>query len=145
MKNKAFSYMTAIIAVVLVIFTMTMLINGKNKNVENKLSALHTGRDILVCSKEKNELIDVEQYVAAVLPGEVEPNLSSEMLEAQAVAVRTKIYFAMGEKTVIDAKEFSYKFYDDDAYINRWGKENYQSIKRIYEQAVINTAGKIIK
>ena len=58
-----------------------------------------------------NRLLDVEQYIAGVLPGLVEPEANVQIMEAQAVAVRTKIYFAMGESTVIDASNLDFKFY----------------------------------
>lgn len=145
MKQPLSSYFITIIVVIFVPFIMTTTINGRKKATENEIKSISTGRDVLINRNGQNVLIDVEEYVAAVLPGEVDPNLDKEILEAQAVAVRTKVYFAMGEKTVIDATTLDYTYYDDSAYIKRWGRENYKTIKEIYEQAVLNTKGKIIK
>lgn len=145
MRQKMSGIITGVMVVIVVPFIMTMIMNGRKEDVESRLESLDTGKDVLISIEDENKLIDVEQYVAAVLPGEVEPGLSREMLEAQAVAVRTKIYFAMGDKSVIEATELTYRYYDDSAYIERWGQDNYRRIKRLYEEAVINTAGQIIK
>ena len=61
------------------------------------------------------------------------------------MAVRTKIYFTMGDNTVVDATTLSYEYFDEEKYMNKYGMENYGAIKDVFEQAVINTAGQVIK
>ncbi len=131
--------------VVFVPFFMTVVINRKNKDVTPVVSSLDTNRDVIIKEDNSNRLIDVEEYIFMVLPGVVEPNCTMEYIEAQAVAVRTNIYFAMGENTLIDAKELPYTQYKKDDYIKKWGEENYAEIKKRYEQAVINTVGETVE
>ena len=69
-------------------------------------------------TKAGNELVDVEKYVAHIMPGIVDASADDSYLQAQAVALRTKVYYAMGDATVIKAR---------------------------YERAVIATKGKIIE
>ena len=89
--------------------------------------------------------MDVEQYIVGVLPGVVDYGATREYIEAQAVAVRTKIYFAMGDSTVVDAESLSFEYFDEEKYMNKYGMENYQGIKKCFEEAVINTTGEVIQ
>ena len=66
-------------------------------------------------------------------------------LQAQAVALRTKVYYAMGDATVIQASDLEFQYYTEEDYIAKWGRENYKSVKARYERAVIATKGKIIE
>lgn len=145
MKKTFSDWLVAGCVVLIVPFLMTLIINGRRSNTKSSISEIKTGRDVLISMNGTNRLIDVEEYVAAVLPGEIEPNVSNKLIEAQAVAIRTKIYYAMKDKMVIDASTLDYKYYDDAAYISRWGRENYQSIRSIYEQAVLNTVGEVME
>lgn len=125
-------------------YIITKMINGSNIESKNEITQVNTGKDVIIQKDGKNILIDVEEYLSCILPGFVEPGQSDELIEAQAVAVRTRLYFAMGDNTIIDAGELGFMIYDDEAYINRWGKEQYKSIKSKYERAVINTQGKTL-
>lgn len=138
--GKAF---TCIIAVVFIPYIMTMVMNGRLRQDKDALRSVDTGKDVIIQRNGANMLIDVEEYLALILPGLVEPGSEDSILEAQVVALRTRIYYAMGEETVIDAKALGFIMYDESAYKKRWGEENYKKIQKRYEQAVINTVGKI--
>ncbi len=124
---------------------VTFCVNGRSPASEELLTNIKTGRDVLIQTSDGNELIDVEQYVAGILPGLVDASADDSYLQAQAVAVRTRVYFAMGEATVIRADEMDYQYYTEADYIAKWGKNKFKSIKERYEQAVISTCGKIIE
>lgn len=123
-------------------YFLTISMNGKYKDTSSELEKISTGKDVLVVIDGKNFLIDAELYIAGVLPGLISPNSSKESIEAQAVAVRTKIYFEMGEKTVIDAANLGFKYYAKKDYDSKWGRGKYYKIKAIYENAVLNTVKK---
>lgn len=124
---------------------LTFCINGRNPAPEETLSHIKTGRDVLIQTSDGNHLIDVEQYVAGILPGLVDASADDSYLQAQAVAIRTRVYYAMGEATVIQADQMEFQYYTEADYIAKWGKNKYKAIKERYEQAVISTCGKIIE
>lgn len=133
------------VVVIMLPYIMTIAINGKKIESESELERLDTGRDVLIQLDGSNVLIDVEQYIAGVLPGLVDYSSENSFIEAQAVAIRTKIYFAMGNDTVINANLLEFKYYTTQDYIDKWGKNKYKNIKKKYDAAVINTARKIIE
>lgn len=122
---------------------ITLAINGRYKGIT--VDMLDSGRDVLINIDGENQLMDVEEYLVGVLPQVVDYGATKEFVEAQAVAVRTKVYYAMGDKTVINAGDLSYEYFDDNKYMNKYGIDNYQNIKKEFEQAIVNTAGQIIK
>lgn len=122
---------------------LTLVINGRYQGVT--VDMLSSGRDVLISVDGKNELMDVEEYLLGILPGVVDYGATDEFIEAQTVAVRTKIYFAMGDKSVINATDLPFEYFDENKYLNKYGMENYQSIMDDFQKAIINTAGQIIK
>ena len=120
-------------------------VNGKQGDGTASLERISTGRDVLVQTKAGNELVDVEKYVAHIMPGIVDASADDSYLQAQAVALRTKVYYAMGDATVIQASDLEFQYYTEEDYIAKWGRENYKSVKARYERAVIATKGKIIE
>ncbi|MBQ9935518.1 MAG: SpoIID/LytB domain-containing protein [Lachnospiraceae bacterium] len=122
---------------------ITLAINGRYEGIT--VDMLDSGRDVLINIDGENQLMDVEEYLVGVLPQVVDYGATKEFVEAQAVAVRTKVYYAMGDKTVINAGDLSYEYFDDNKYMNKYGIDNYQNIKKEFEQAIVNTAGQIIK
>ncbi|MGN0435489.1 MAG: SpoIID/LytB domain-containing protein [Wujia sp.] len=145
MKGAVKGYLITFLAIIIIPYIMTMCINGRCKSSSEELNRISTGRDVIMYSDGKNYLIDVEQYIAGVLPGMVDPDCDDEMLEAQAVAVRTRIYYAMGENTVIDSKSLDYTYHTEEEYMNIMGSGNYKKCIGRFNEAVINTVGKTIK
>ncbi len=122
---------------------ITLAINGRYEGIT--VDMLDSGRDVLIYIDGENQLMDVEEYLVGVMPQVVDYGATKEFVEAQAVAVRTKVYYAMGDKTVINASDLSYEYFDDNKYMNKYGMDNYQNIKKEFEEAIVNTAGQIIK
>ncbi len=122
---------------------ITLAINGRYEGIS--VDMLDSGRDVLIYIDGENQLMDVEEYIVGVLPQVVDYGAAEEFIEAQAVAVRTKVYYAMGDKTVVNASDLPFEYFDEDKYMNKYGMENYQNIKKEFEQAIVNTAGQIIK
>ncbi len=145
MGEKIMTGITFVAAIVLLPYIITMLVNGQKGDVGTGIEAVDSGRDVLIQINGNNELLDVEQYIAGVLPGLVEPETNVQIMEAQAVAIRTKIYYAMGESTVIEASQLEFTYYTKEAFIHEWGKTVYADTKSKYELAVINTLNQIIE
>ena len=141
--------LTIIVAMIAIMFMMpyfiTMAINGKRENNKLSIDNVNTGREVLISINGKNELIDVERYIVGVLPGIAGPENNDEMLAAQAVAVRTEIYYKMENETVIREDNLTYEYYTKEKYIENWGKKSYSKDMPRYENAVMSTIGKIIE
>ena len=143
---KVFPYiLVAVVCAIVVACLVTFCVNGKQGDGTASLERISTGRDVLVQTKAGNELVDVEKYVAHIMPGIVDASADDSYLQAQAVALRTKVYYAMGDATVIQASDLEFQYYTEGDYIAKGGRENYKSVKARYERAVIATKGKIIE
>jgi len=145
MGEKITVAITMSVLVVMIPYILTMTINGRNVESGVQIKQIDTGRDVLIQIDGSNQLIDVEEYIAGILPGITEYSSDITYIEAQAVAVRTKIYFAMKENTIINASELDYEYYSEEEYLKKWGEKNYKQIKNKYDTAVINTARQIIE
>ena len=143
---KVFPYiLTAVVCAIVVPCLVTFCVNGKQNDKSVSVDTISTGRDVLVQTKAGNELVDVEKYVAHIMPGVVDASAGEDYMQAQAVALRTKVYYAMGDETVIAASELEFQYYTEEDYIAKWGRGRYESVKEKYEQAVLATKGKIIE
>ncbi|MBR1816088.1 MAG: hypothetical protein IJ763_05235 [Lachnospiraceae bacterium] len=140
---------TIIIAMAAVMIMMpyliTIAINGRQNEDNSNIKNINTGKDILININGENKLMDVEEYIVGVLPGVASPDNNNEILAAQAVAVRTEIYFAMGSDTVLREDNLTYEYYSKEKYIEKWGKTSYNENYARYEYAVMSTVGKIIE
>lgn len=145
MGEKVMIWLAGLATVILFPYMLTTMMNGRYGVAESKVSSLSTGRDVLMQIDGVNMLMDVEQYIAGVLPGLVSPDSDASVIEAQAVAVRTKIYYEMGSNTVIQASDLEFTYYTKQDYIDKWGEAKYKRVKEIYDTAVLNTTGKIIE
>lgn len=143
MGEKVTVVLAGAVLIIMLPCLLTLAINGRYQAIS--VDMLDSGRDVLIHNNGENTLMDVEQYIVGILPGIVDYGATREVVEAQAVAVRTKIYFAMGENTVVDATTLSYDYFNEEKYMNKYGMDNYQAIKDVFEQAVIDTTGEIIK
>ncbi len=140
MGEKLVTIVTAVAVMVLGPYIMTSIINGRY-NTSSAISSIDTGRDVIIQIDGENRLMDVEEYIAGVLPGLVDWQSDSNIIEAQAVAVRGKIYYAMGKETAIWANTFEYTYFDEVQLEKQFGKNNAKKAAEIYEKAVINTKG----
>lgn len=135
---------TAVITMLFLPYIITMLMNGRYSSSTSKLAGVSSGRDILIEIEGANMLMDVEQYIAGVLPGLVAPDSEMKVIESQAIAVRTKIYYEMGERTVLPATDLEFKYYSMYDLIDRFGRSNYKKAQTTYEMATLNTIKKRI-
>ena len=134
--------MAGAIIIIMLPCLLTLALNGRYSGVT--VDMINSGKDVLISSSGENSLMDVEEYIVGVLPGVVDYGVSDQYIQAQAVAVRTKIYFTMGEESVINEDSLNLEYFDDDEYISKYGMENYQAVKNKFEEAVIITAGQVI-
>ncbi|MCM1083277.1 MAG: SpoIID/LytB domain-containing protein [Clostridium sp.] len=144
MKDKLLSSVLAGVLCLVIPYLMTIVINGGTRGDGSKITKISTGKDVIVRIDGQNELIDVEQYILGVLPGVVSADADAAVIEAQAVAVRTKIYHSMGSDTIIDAGKLDFTYFSEKELKEKLGEKNYNRIMSVYENAVENTVGKIM-
>ena len=143
MGEKITVGLAGVILMIMLPCLLTLVINGRYQGVT--VDMLSSGKDVLISIDGENVLMDVEEYLLGILPGVVDYGATDEFIEAQTVAVRTKIYFAMGDMSVINATDLSFEYFDENKYLNKYGMENYQLIMDDFQEAIVNTAGQIIK
>ncbi len=142
MKDKLFSSVFAGILCLIIPYFMTIMINGGTREDDSKIAKINTGKDVIVHIDGENKLIDVEEYILGVLPGIVSAEAESDVIEAQTVAVRTKIYRSMGEETIINANKLDFTYYSEKELKEKLGEKTYNKVMSIYESAINNTVGK---
>jgi hypothetical protein len=141
MKDR-FLVISAVAAfVILVPYMITLIVNGGGSGSESVLDVVSSGRDVIISDSGKNYLVDVEKFVAMCLPSLIEWNSDEEMLEAQAVAVRSRIIYSMGSETVVNASELGYTYLTEQKLKELVGTASYLSARKKYEQAVYDTLG----
>lgn len=111
----------------------------------NSLKNRQLGKEVLIETGGLYKSMDVEEYVAGVLAGTIPADYDMEALKVQAVLIRTNILKEMQEKNTGDAADLSYHYLTVEERIALWGERNYEKYERRMEEAVIQTAGKVIK
>lgn len=144
--NEKLTVVIAIFCSLIIIpFLITNLLSGRAKEPGARLGKIDSGKDVLVNINGENFLVDVELYIAKVIPGLLDVNCSDKVLEAQVAAVRTNIYFKMGEKSVINAYDLGYKYLSKSDCEKLWGKSYYNTNMSRVEEAVMSTLGETLK
>ena len=109
--------------------------------VENHL----LGKGILIEIQGLYKEIDVEEYVLGVLPGVIPADYDKTSLMVQAILIRTNILKEMEEKKTSDAEDLSYQYLSEEDRKVIWGNSLFEQNNQKMEQAVVQTAGKVIR
>lgn len=141
LRNSLLSIVLVLFLTITIPYLITTIMSGKSYRMSEKMKDIHSGREIIVKQNGKNTIIDVEQYIAAVLAAETDMNVTDEVLRANAVMLRTEIYYKMGERDIIEASEFPHTYYFDNDLKKLWGKQDYQTNITRIEEAVLKTFG----
>lgn len=111
----------------------------------NGIDSKRMGKNVLLEVNGLYKSIDVEEYVVGVLPGTIPADYDIETLKMQAVLIRTNVLKEMQEKGTEDAADLSYHYMTVEERIELFGEQNYEKYEKKFEQAVINTAGIVVK
>lgn len=103
------------------------------------------GKEILVEQSGLYKSMDVEEFVAGVLPGTIPADYERETLKLQAVLIRTNVLKEMQEKNTSDAADLSYHYLTVEERKELWGERNFAKYERRMEEAVARTAGQVLK
>lgn len=111
----------------------------------NSLKDHYMNKEVLLEVNGLFKSIDVEEYVAGIMPGVIPPDYESEALKTQAVLIRTNVLKEMEEKGSNKASDLSYQYLTQEEREQLWGRKKYDKYESKIEQAVINTSGKVLK
>ena len=129
-----------LLCVIFSLFSDKIRVGQGGNQLEHKLM----GRDVLIEINGLYKTMDVEQYIAGVLPGTISSDYDEEALKVQAILIRTNVLKEMEEKGTSDAADLSYDYLTIDERISLFGERNYERIQEKYEQAVADTAGTVL-
>jgi hypothetical protein len=141
MKDRFLLIMMVAAFFVLVPYIMTFVVNGVGNGSKSLLSGVSSGRDVVINDSGKNCLVDLEEFVTMCLPSLIEWNSDEELLEAQAVAVRSRVIYLMGDESVANADTLGYTYFTEQELKEFVGSSSYLKARKKYEQAVYNTLG----
>lgn len=123
------------------LFNPEMVIGAGDYSLEKH----YMGKDILIDLNGLYKSIDVEEYVAGIMPGVINAEYNMEALKTQVVLVRTNVLKEMEEKNTKDALDLSYEYYTKEERERLWGRKNYNKCEQRIERAVAATSGKVIR
>lgn len=89
--------------------------------------------------------MDVEEYILGVLPGTISADYDMEALKVQAILIRTNVLKEMEEKGSCDAADLSYQYLTAEDRMLLFGARNYEKYEERFEQAIVETAGMVLR
>lgn len=111
----------------------------------NSLESRFMGKEVLIEMNGLYKSMDVEEYVLGILPGTIPADYDIETLKVQAILIRTNVLKEMQEKNTSDAADLSYQYLTVEDRMALWGDKNYEKYEDRFEQAVVTTAGMVVK
>jgi hypothetical protein len=127
--------------VILVPYLVTLIVNGGGSGGKSLIDEVSTGKDVIITDSGKNYLVDVENFVSMCLPALISWDSEADLIQAQAVAVRSRVLYLMGDETVINADNLGYTYFTEQKLRDFVGSTSYFRVRKIYERAVYNTLG----
>ncbi len=123
------------------LFSDNIRIGQGGNSLENKLM----GKEVLIEMNGLYKSMDVEEYVLGILPGTIPADYDIETLKVQAILIRTNVLKEMQENNTSDAADLSYQYLTVEDRMALWGEKNYEKYADRFEQAVVATAGMVVK
>lgn len=100
-------------------FVITMFMSGVVD--EQASDALSETRKVNVKYKNGSQSMDVSKYLACVLASRLTLSQQPEVIKAESIMLRTKIYKAMGDKMSVDSDTLGMDFMTEKEMRNQWG------------------------
>lgn len=129
------------LCVLFCLFSDEIRIGQGDNGIENHL----LNKDILIEINGLYKSLDVEEYILGVLPGTIPADYDEEALKVQAILIRTNVLKEMEEKGTSDASDLSYDYLTVEERIALFGERNYEKNEQRFENAVVETAGKVLR
>lgn len=111
---------------------------------DNPLENISLGKTVSLEINGLYKTVDVEEYVAGVLPGVMSAEYDSEALKLQAILIRTNVLREMEDSVSVEQEALSYTYLSVEERVALWGDASYEQKERKIEQAVVDTAGEVL-
>ena len=112
---------------------------------DNRIESHLLNKSVLLEINGLYKSMDVEEYILGVLPGTIPADYDEEALKVQAILIRTNVLKEMEEKGTSDASDLSYEYLTVEERIALFGERNYERYEKRFENAVVETAGKVLR
>ncbi len=112
---------------------------------ERTIQNCHMGKNILAEVNGLYKKMDVEEYTLGILAGVIPPDYDRETLKMQAVIIRTNLLKEMEEQGTKDAADLPFSYISVEERKEMWGNRKYDLYEKRMEEAVVDTAGKVLK
>lgn len=145
MRERLTMVFAMLVLMVMIPYLGTMALTGTIGVTITSVEELNTGKTISMELDGQYVVMDVEAYLAGILPADMEASDSLEMWKALAVIERTNIYKLMEGKGNIDESELNMNYLEKEEICDRWGERNYQTCMEVVEKAIVETAGVVMQ
>lgn len=129
LRVKILTALLIVIAFLFTPFAVTMFMTGV---IEEEVSdSLIETRRVNVKYKNGSQTMDASKYLAGVLASRFSLSQQPEVLKAECVMLRTKVYKAMGDNMSIDSDTLGMDYMTEKEMKNQWGDsftDNYNLI-----------------
>lgn len=145
MREKITMIFAMLVLMIMIPYLGTMALTGTIGVAITSVEELNTGKTVSLELDGQYVVMDVEAYLAGILPADMEGSDNLEAWKALAVIERTNIYKRMGGNGNIDESELEMKYLQAAEISEAWGERNYEVYKKVVEQAILETAGIVIQ
>lgn len=141
MREKLTMGFAMVILAVMIPYLGTIAITGVVGEAITNVEELDTGKTVSLELDGQYVVMDVEAYLAGVLPAVMDGSEDLEVWKALAVIERTNIYKKMEGAGNIDENDLGMEYLKEEEISSLWGERNYEAYRKKVEQAVLETAG----
>lgn len=141
MREKLTMGFAMVILAVMIPYLGTIAITGIVGETITSVEELDTGKTVSLELDGQYVVMDVEAYLAGVLPSVMDGSEELEVWKALAVIERTNIYKKMEGRGNIDENDLGMKYLQEEEIVDIWGERNYETYRKKVEEAILETTG----
>lgn len=141
MRERLTMVFAMLVLMVMIPYLGTMVLTGTTGVVITSVEELETGKTVSLELDGQYIVMDVEAYLAGILPADMEGSDNLEAWKALAVIERTNIYKQMEGKGNIDESELGMVYLREEEICGLWGERNYEAYMNVVEKAILETVG----
>lgn len=141
MRERLTMAFAIIILAIMIPYLGTMALTGTIGVGITSVEELDTGKTVSLELDGQYVVMDVEAYLAGVLPMSMEGSENLEACKALAIIERTNIYKRMEGRGNIDEADLGMTYLSQEEISQLWGERNYESGMELVKQAILETAG----
>lgn len=141
MRERITMIFAMLVLMVMIPYLGTMALTGTIGMAAASVEELNTGKTVSLELDGQYVVMDVEAYLAGILPADMEGSDNLEVWKALAVIERTNIYKKMEGNGNIDEGDLEMRYLPEEERSEAWGERNYEAYRKVVEQAILETAG----